>query len=113
MRALYALGVADGRRPHGPGLGRDVGTVAEVAAAVPVQLVAATGCYARASLPLLLRSSAGPGRPLDGPDPLVELFLRDIEEGIAGTAVRAGMIKVVTDAAASPPTSHGSWRRPP
>ena len=32
-----------------------------------------------------------------GPDPLVELFVRDIEVGIAGTGVRAGMLKVVTD----------------
>ncbi len=36
---------------------------------------------------------------LDGPDELARLFVRDIEEGIEGTAIRAGMIKVVTDAA--------------
>jgi phosphotriesterase-related protein len=34
---------------------------------------------------------------VDGPDPLVELFVRDIQEGIAGTGVRAAMLKVVTD----------------
>ena len=40
-----------------------------------------------------------PGGVLDGPDELARLFVRDIEEGIDGTAIRAGMIKVVTDAA--------------
>jgi phosphotriesterase-related protein len=41
----------------------------------------------------------GPGRPIDGPDELAELFIRDIEAGIAGTTIRAAMIKVVTTAA--------------
>ena len=71
-------------------------TVAAVAAQVPVQLVAATGWYATSALPLHF-ALRGPGRPIDGPDELPELFLRDIEDGIAGTAVRAGMIKIVTD----------------
>ena len=39
----------------------------------------------------------GPGLLVDGPDPLVEFFVRDIEEGIAGTGVRAAVLKVVTD----------------
>jgi phosphotriesterase-related protein len=47
-------------------------------------------------LPPFFRTN-GPGRLVDGPDPLVEYFVRDIEEGIAGTGVTAGMIKVVTD----------------
>jgi phosphotriesterase-related protein len=35
---------------------------------------------------------------VDEPDPLVELFVRDIREGIGGSSVRAGIIKVMTDA---------------
>jgi phosphotriesterase-related protein len=79
-----------------PGLGRDVALVAQVAARVPVNLIAATGFYTPDALPIFFRFH-GPGRLIDGPDPLVELFIGDIEVGIAGTGVRAGMLKVVTD----------------
>ncbi len=78
------------------GLGRDVARVARVAERVPVHLVAATGYYTSNVLPPFFRTH-GPGRLVGGPDPLVEYFVRDIEDGIAGTGVRAGMIKVVTD----------------
>lgn len=80
-----------------PGLGRDVTLVAEVAERVPVHLVAATGWYTPNVLPTFFQFH-GPGRRIGGPDPLVELFIRDITEGIAGTRIRAGMLKVVTDA---------------
>ena len=61
-------------------------------------------------------------RPSDRqPDPLVAMFVRDIEEGIAGTPVRAGMIKVMTGPAGWTPdvvrvmsaaaTAHATDRR--
>lgn len=78
------------------GLGRDVQRVAEVAARVPVNLLASTGYYTADALPAYFHTH-GPGLLIDGPDPLVEFFLKDIEEGIAGTDVRAAMLKVVTD----------------
>jgi phosphotriesterase-related protein len=78
------------------GLGRDVGRVAEVARRVPVHLVASTGYYTADVLPAFFRTH-GPGRLVGGPDPLVEFFVDDLERGIAGTGVRAGMLKVVTD----------------
>lgn len=84
------------------GLGRDVRRVAAVASRVPVRIVAATGCYAAEALPTYFRMN-GPGLVVDGADPLVELFVGDIERGIAGTGVRAGMIKVATDAAGLTP----------
>ena len=31
------------------------------------------------------------------PDPIVELFMRDIEDGIAETGIKAGAIKVATE----------------
>ena len=61
-----------------------------------MQLVASTGYYTADVLPAYFQTH-GPGRLVGGPDPLVELFVRDIEVGIAGTGVRAGMLKVVTD----------------
>jgi phosphotriesterase-related protein len=78
------------------GIGRDVARVAKVAERVRVHLVASTGYYAADVLPAYF-STHGPGRLVGGPDPLLELFLRDIEVGVAGTGVRAGMLKVVTD----------------
>jgi len=59
--------------------------------------VASTGWYTPNVLPTYFQFH-GPGRTIDGPEPLVDLFVRDITEGIAGSGVRAGMVKVMTDA---------------
>jgi phosphotriesterase-related protein len=79
-----------------PGLGRDVRLVARIAGRVPVHLIAATGWYTPNVLPAYFRFH-GPGRMIDRSDPLIELFVRDIRDGIAGGKVRAGMLKVMTD----------------
>jgi phosphotriesterase-related protein len=94
---LYALGVRTVVDLTVPGLGRDVARIARVAERSRVRLVAATGYYTADVLPHFFRTH-GPGRLVGGPDPLVRLFVDDIERGIAGTGVRAGMIKVVSDA---------------
>ena len=78
------------------GLGRDVARVATIAGRTRVNLVGSTGYYTVDVLPAFFQTH-GPGLLVDRPDPLVEYFIRDIEEGMAGTAVRAGMLKVVTD----------------
>ena len=103
-----------------PGLGRAIPLVAAVAARVPLHLVAATGYYTADVLPLYFQFH-GPDRLIDKPDPLVAMFVRDIEEGIAGTPVRAGMIKVMTGPAGWTPdvvrvmsaaaTAHATDRR--
>jgi phosphotriesterase-related protein len=79
-----------------PGLGRDVQLVKEVAERVPVNLVAATGWYTSNVLPPYFQVH-GPGRIIDRPDPLIDLFVGDIHHGIAGGPVRAGILKVMTD----------------
>jgi phosphotriesterase-related protein len=81
-----------------PGLGRDVGLVAQVAERVPINLIAATGWYTPDVLPVYFRFHTA-GRTIDRADPLIELFVGDIRDGIAGGRVRAGMLKVVTDVA--------------
>jgi phosphotriesterase-related protein len=96
LTELHSLGVRTVVDLTVLGLGRDVGTVLRVAERVPVNLVASTGYYTSNVLPGYFHTH-GPGRLVDGPDPLVELFVTDIEKGIAGTPVRAGMLKVVTD----------------
>ena len=79
-----------------PGLGRDVHRVAQVTMGSPVHIVASTGYYTYSSLPPFFHLN-GPDRLVPGPDPLIEMFLRDIRDGIAGTQIRAGMLKVASD----------------
>lgn len=78
------------------GLGRDVTKVAELAAQVPVNIVVATGLYSMRDLPSYFKNR-GPESILGGDDPLTGLFRTDVVDGIAGTGVRAGIIKVATD----------------
>jgi phosphotriesterase-related protein len=68
-------------------LGRDVGMVREVASAVDVNIIMATGVW-RAP-PLYFERGS--------PDRLADLFVKDIEEGMAGTSWRAGVIKLATE----------------
>lgn len=96
FETLYALGVRTVVDLTVLGLGRDVRRVASVAKRIRINLIASTGYYTGSALPLSLQFH-GPGRLIDGPDPLVEYFITDIEDGIAGTGVRAGMLKVMTD----------------
>lgn len=93
---LYELGVRTVVDLTVPGLGRDVELVSRVAAQVPVNLVAATGWYTPDVLPPYFRFY-GPQKPYGDEEPLVDMFVRDIREGISGSRVRAGMIKVMTD----------------
>jgi phosphotriesterase-related protein len=96
FEALHSLGIRTVVDLTVLGLGRDVRLVATVANRVSVNLIASTGYYTGTALPLTLQFH-GPGRLIDGPDPLVEYFISDINDGIAGTGVRAGMLKVMTD----------------
>lgn len=97
LTELYEQGVRTVVDLTVPGLGRDVGLVASVAERVPVNLIAATGWYTPNELPLYFRFH-GPGRIIDTVEPLTEMFVGDIRDGIAGGNVRAGMLKVATDA---------------
>ncbi len=93
---LHALGIRTVVDLTVPGLGRDVRLVADVAARVPINLIASTGWYTPNVLPTFFQFH-GPGRVIDRVDPLIELFVGDLTEGLAGTRVRAGMLKVMTD----------------
>lgn len=97
LTALAELGVRTVVDLTVPGLGRDATLIARVAEQAPVLLIASTGWYTPNVLPVYF-GYHGPGRLIEGPDPLIELFVRDIEVGISGTSVRAGMLKVMSDA---------------
>jgi phosphotriesterase-related protein len=99
---LHALGIGSVVDLTVPGLGRDVRLVAQVAERAPVNLIAATGWYGAAGMPPYFEFN-GPDRLIAGPDPFIELFVRDIEVGIGGTGVRAGLIKVMSGPAGLTP----------
>jgi phosphotriesterase-related protein len=80
------------------GLGRYIPRIQRVAAATSVNIVVATGSYTFSELPSYYEHR-GPGRLVEAPrDPLETFFIRDLTEGIAGTGVKAAVIKVATDA---------------
>lgn len=74
-------------------LGRQIDIIQRVAEKSPVNVVACTGVYRWVPPPLW---------GFD-PDGLAELFLREIEDGIEGTNVRAGIIKIAWDEEALAP----------
>jgi phosphotriesterase-related protein len=78
------------------GLGRDIEPVQEVAAQVDLNIVVATGLYTYNELPHYFDYRGAPFRP-SGVDMLDEFFLHDIENGIAGSGVRPGILKCATD----------------
>jgi phosphotriesterase-related protein len=79
------------------GLGRFIPRVASVAAQVPgVNVIAATGVYTYNEVPMYFHFR-GPGTLLGGPEPMTDLFVREIEEGIGDTGVKAGILKCATD----------------
>lgn len=84
------------------GLGRDVARVKRIAEQVEVRIVVATGLYTYNDVPMYFHFR-GPGTALDGPEPMVDMFVGDVTEGIAGTGVKAAILKCATDEAGLTP----------
>jgi phosphotriesterase-related protein len=78
------------------GLGRSLPRIQRVAKETQLNIVVATGIYTYNELPHYFHFR-GPGTPAGGPEPLTEMFIRDITQGIADTGVKAGMLKCATD----------------
>src|ERR1700754_1391219 len=78
------------------GLGRYIPRIARIAAATDINIVVATGLYTYNDVPLTL-SLRGPGTLLDGPEIMTDMFVGDITDGIAGTGIKAGILKCATD----------------
>jgi len=101
LNELAASGVRSIVDPTVIGLGRYIPRVQRIAEQVPdLNIVVATGCYTYDDVPFFFHHR-GPaleavlGEPV--PDPMVDLFVGDITDGIAGTGVRAGMLKCAID----------------
>jgi phosphotriesterase-related protein len=102
LAALAAQGVSTIVDPTVIGLGRYLPRIVRVAERVPqLNIVVATGCYTYDSVPFFFHHRGPALNAVLGtevPDPMVDLFVADIEEGITGTGVRAGMLKCAIDA---------------
>jgi phosphotriesterase-related protein len=79
------------------GLGRNTRLLLQVARAVPeINLVIATGLYTYDVLPFFFRFR-GPDTLTGGPELMTEMWVRDIERGIANTGARPAILKCATD----------------
>lgn len=79
------------------GLGRYIPRIARIAAQTDLNIIVATGIYTYCDLPHYF-AYRGPGTVLGGPELIADMFVRDIEQGIADTGIRAGILKCATDA---------------
>ncbi|MFN8636038.1 MAG: phosphotriesterase-related protein [Chloroflexota bacterium] len=68
-------------------LGRDIRFLAEMSRRTGVQIIAATGIWRDIPRSLWFRS----------PDEVAALFVRELEVGVEGTGIKAGIIKVAND----------------
>jgi len=102
LRSLAAQGIRTIVDPTVVGLGRYLPRIARVAEQVPeLNIIVATGLYTYDSVPFFFR---GRGPALNAalgtevPDPMVDMFVSDITEGITGTGIKAGLLKCAIDA---------------
>lgn len=96
LRAVKALGIDTIVDPTVVGLGRDIPRVARINAEVDLNIIVATGLYTFDEIPHFFHYR-GPDTLLGGPELMVEMFLRDIREGIGDTGVKAAFLKCVVE----------------
>jgi phosphotriesterase-related protein len=76
--------------PTVPGLGRYIPRIRRVAQAAEINIVVATGVYAFLGLPNFIAYRSG--------DAIAEMFIREIEQGINDTDVKAAFLKCAVEA---------------
>ena len=96
LRRLADLGVKTIVDPTVVGLGRYIPRVQQIAGEVDLNIIVATGLYTYNDIPHTFHY-AGPGTLAGGDDPMVGMFVGDIEDGIAGTGVKAAFLKCAID----------------
>lgn len=97
LTALKSRGIDTIVDPTVIGLGRYIPRIQRIDERVDINIIPATGVYTYNDVPMFLHFR-GPGTLFDGPEPMVEMFTRDITDGIAGTGVRAAFLKCAIDA---------------
>jgi phosphotriesterase-related protein len=96
LRQLAGQGVRTIVDPTVIGLGRYLPRIVRVVEQVPeLNVVVATGCYTYDDVPFFFhhRGPALGALAGDAPDPMATMFVGDIADGIAGTGVKAGLLK--------------------
>jgi phosphotriesterase-related protein len=78
------------------GLGRHLPRIKEINAAVDINIIAASGLYSFDPLPDFLKLF-GPGNAIPDRDPMADMWIKDITEGIGDTGVKAAILKCCTD----------------
>jgi len=78
------------------GLGRYIPRIERIARETDLHLIVATGVYTYNDVPMYFHFQ-GPGTELGGPEFMGDMFVRDITEGIAGTGIKAAILKCATD----------------
>ncbi|SFT61142.1 phosphotriesterase-related protein [Geodermatophilus amargosae] len=100
LTKLAGVGVRTIVDPTVIGLGRYIPRIQRIAEQVDLNIVVATGCYTYDDVPFFFHYR---GPALDEalgtevPDPMVDMFVGDVTDGIAGTGVRAGLLKCAID----------------
>jgi phosphotriesterase-related protein len=89
LRAVRDAGIRTIVDPTAVGLGRDVRRIRRVNAEVDLNIVVCTGLYAFLELPNFLKYRST--------EALAAFFVRELEEGIDDTGVRAGFIKCAVE----------------
>jgi phosphotriesterase-related protein len=96
LTELAGVGVRTIVDPTVIGLGRYIPRIQRIAEQVDLNIVVATGCYTYDDVPFFFHYRGPALNEAVGaevPDPMVDMFVGDITEGIAGTGVRAGLLK--------------------
>lgn len=96
LRSLKACGIASIVDMTVLGHGRYIPRIRRIAERVDINILVATGLYACGELPPFFRLRST-GKRADPPPSVVDMFVRDIRIGIAGTPVRAAVLKCATD----------------
>jgi phosphotriesterase-related protein len=96
LTALKAAGIDTIFDPTVVGLGRYIPRIVEIAKQIDLNIVVATGVYTYDSVPKYFRMR-GPILGMDLPDPMADMFIHDITEGIADTRVKAAFLKCAID----------------
>ncbi|MFT4287192.1 phosphotriesterase [Nocardioides sp.] len=98
LRDMTTRGVRTIVDPTVIGLGRYIPRIQRINEQVDVNIVVATGIYTYHDEPVQFHFN-GPGLSFDRPEPMTQLFVDDIRKGIAGTGVKAGVLKCAIDEA--------------
>ena len=100
LNEVAGLGVRTIVDPTVVGLGRYLPRIARVAEQVDLNIVCATGLYTYDDVPFFFHHRGPALNEAVGsevPDPMVDMFVGDIRDGVAGTSIKAGLLKCAID----------------